>query len=127
MADDTPMLDSELPTAEDVEKWEYNQLMKYLDSLSLFGSDQSRKKFQETEINGHQFLALGTSRGFWLEFDILGKLNYELAVLVSRIKGNGNEGLSSKRRYHALSPGNRLTLLQGPTRKVSTRDRASRE
>jgi hypothetical protein len=116
MADATPMPDSELPTAEDVEKWGYNQLMKYLDSLSLFGSDQSRKKFQKTEITGYQFLAFGTSSGFWRGFDIPGILSYELAALVSRIKGNGNEGLSGKRRYHALSPGNRLTLLQRPTR-----------
>jgi hypothetical protein len=122
MADDGPMLDSELPTAEDVKKWGYNQLMKYLDSLSLFGSDHSQKKFQETEITGHQFLALGISSGFWREFGIPVKLSYELAALVSRIKGNGNEGLSGKRRYHALSPGNRLTQLQRPTR-----NRASEE
>jgi hypothetical protein len=125
MADATLMLDSELPTAEDVEKWGYNQLTEYLDSLSLFGSDQSQKKFQETEINGHQFLALGTSSGFWREFGIPVKLSHELAVLVSRIKDNGNEGLSGKRRYHALRPRNRLTLLQGPTRNVPPRHRAS--
>jgi hypothetical protein len=122
MADDNPMQGSELPTAEEVENWGYNQLMKYLDSRSLFGSDHSRKKFQETEVNGHQFLAFGTSSDLWRGFDILGKLSYELADLASSIKGNGNEGLSGKRRYHALSPGNRLTQLQRPTR-----NRASEE
>ena len=83
---------NDIPSASVVERWTVKQLFIFIESQNILGNDANREKFLDAEMIGSEFLSRGDADDFWLHNCRLpASLSAELAVLVQKIKGIGED------------------------------------
>ena len=88
------------PTVATIKKWTAVELLSFIQSQNILKNDESRERFEETQIDGNTFLIRGDSDSFWQDVCKLQIApSIRLSTLVMMIKGIGDEQARSNSSF----------------------------